>query len=101
MSIATLSQKLRATFRHGRNRSILTFFVTSLSGRGIGILCQLVQVPLALHYLGKEAFGVWVTLVSISYLITFSDFGLSLGAQNQITEALGTDALPEVICARP
>ena len=94
MSIATLSQHLRATLRHGRNRSILTFFFTSLSGRGLGILCQLVQVPLALRYLGKEAFGVWVTLVSISYLITFSDFGLSLGAQNQITEALGVGDQP-------
>ena len=95
MSIATLSQNLRATFRHGRNRPILTFFVTSLSGRGIGILCQLVQVPLALRYLGKEAFGVWVTLNSISYLISFSDFGLGMGAQNQITEALGVGDFPK------
>ncbi len=73
----------------------MAFFVTSLSGRGLGIVCQLVQVPLALRYLGKEAFGVWVTLGSISYLISFSDFGIGMGAQNQMTEALGTGNHPK------
>ena len=94
MSISTLTQGFRQAFRNRRSRSILTYFVTSLSGRGIGILCQLVQVPLALRYLGKEAFGVWVTLTSISYLISFSDFGMGTGAQNQITEALGVEDHP-------
>jgi len=89
MPLSMLIQKLRRSWRDGRNRSILTYFVTSLSGRSIGILCQLVQVPLALHYLGKEAFGVWVTMASIQYLMSFSDFGIGMGAQNQITEALG------------
>ncbi len=90
MSIATLTRSIKRSVGQGRNRSIAAFFVTSLSGRGLGIVCQLVQVPLALNYLGKEAFGVWVTLGSISYLISFSDFGIGMGAQNQMTEALGT-----------
>ena len=89
MSLATLTRSFRRSVGQGRNRSIAAFFVTSLSGRGLGIVCQLVQVPLALRYLGKEAFGVWVTMGSISYLISFSDFGIGMGAQNQITEALG------------
>ena len=91
MPTAKLLQALRQRWSHGRTRSLLTYFVTSLSGRGLGILCQLVQVPLALRYLGKEAFGVWVTLASIAYLIGFSDFGIGMGAQNQITEALGKE----------
>ena len=94
MSIATLTHAFRRSVGQGRNRSIAAFFVTSLSGRGLGIVCQLVQVPLALRYLGKEAFGVWVTLGSISYLISFSDFGIGMGAQNQMTEALGTGDRP-------
>ena len=94
MSISTLTQGVRRAFNNGRNRSILTYFVTSISSRGVGILCQLVQVPLALRYLGKEAFGVWVTLTSISYLISFSDFGIGTGAQNQITEAFGVKDYP-------
>ncbi|MBE7212389.1 MAG: MATE family efflux transporter [Gluconacetobacter diazotrophicus] len=95
MSIATLTRSFKRSVGQGRNRSIAAFFVTSLSGRGLGIVCQLVQVPLALNYLGKEAFGVWVTLGSISYLISFSDFGIGMGAQNQMTEALGTGDAPK------
>lgn len=72
-----------------RNRSILAFFVSSLTSRGLGIACQLLQVPLALGLLGGEAFGLWITLNSIGYMLTFSDFGIGLGAQNQIAEATG------------
>ncbi len=72
-----------------RNRSILTFFVSSLTSRGLGIGCQLLQVPLALALLGNEAFGLWITLNSIGYMLTFADFGIGLGAQNQIAEATG------------
>ena len=31
--------------------------------RGISILANLAQVPIALHYLKSEAFGLWMTLV--------------------------------------
>ena len=72
-----------------RSRSILTFFVSSLTSRGLGIGCQMLQVPLALTLLGNEAFGLWITLNSIGYLLTFADFGIGLGAQNQIAEAKG------------
>ena len=72
-----------------RNRSILKFFVSSLTSRGLGIGCQLLQVPLALALLGNEAFGLWITLNSIGYMLTFADFGIGLGAQNQVAEAMG------------
>jgi O-antigen/teichoic acid export membrane protein len=73
-----------------RTRSILAFFATSLAARGIGIGCQLVQVPIALDALGSEAFGLWITLQSIGFMLMFADFGIGLGAQNQIAEAVGT-----------
>lgn len=72
-----------------RNRSILTFFVSSLTSRGIGIGCQMLQVPLALAFLGSEAFGLWMTLNVIGYMLTFADLGIGMGAQNQIAEAAG------------
>ena len=72
-----------------RNRSILAFFVSSLTSRGLGIGCQLLQVPLALTLLGSEAFGLWITLNSIGFMLAFADFGIGLGAQNQIAEATG------------
>ncbi len=72
----------------GRNRAILHFFATSLLSRGVSISCQLLQIPVALHYLGNEAFGLWMTFSGFSYLLTVADFGIGLGAQNQIAEAV-------------
>jgi len=72
-----------------RERSILAFFATSLASRGLGIGCQLLQVPIALHLLGNEAFGLWVTLFSLGFILAFTDFGVGLGVQNKIAEALG------------
>jgi O-antigen/teichoic acid export membrane protein len=72
-----------------RERSILTFFATSIASRGIGIACQLVLVPIALRHLGSEAFGLWVTLNSLNFVLAYSDFGIGLGVQNQVAEALG------------
>lgn len=70
-----------------RNRAILNFFATSILSRGVSISCQLLQIPVALHYLGNEAFGLWMTFSGFSYLLTVADFGIGLGAQNQIAEA--------------
>lgn len=70
-----------------RSRAVGMFFATSLAARGVGICCQLLQVPIAVHALGSEAFGLWMALMSISYFITFADFGMGQGAQNKLAEA--------------
>jgi O-antigen/teichoic acid export membrane protein len=74
-----------------RARAVGLFFVSSLFARGIGALCQILQVPIAIGALGNEAFGLWISLMSISYLITFADFGLGQGTQNKLAEAFATD----------
>ena len=94
---ARVREKLRALQRGGsgsssrRERSILAFFATSLLARGAGIVCQLVQVPLALHYMGKEMFGLWITLAGINYILSVADFGIGLGAQNRIAATYALD----------
>ena len=72
-----------------RERSILAFFATSLASRGLGISCQLIQVPISLHLLGNEAFGLWIALSSVGFILAFTDFGIGLGVQNRIGDALG------------
>ena len=73
-----------------RSRAVGLFFATSLAARAVGILCQLAQVPIAVHMLGSEAFGLWMTLMSVSYLIAFADLGVGQGAQNQLAEAFAS-----------
>lgn len=67
-------------------RRFVTFFATSLAARGIGIACQLLQVPLVVATLGAEAFGLWMTMTSIANLMQFADLGLGIGLQNRLTE---------------
>jgi O-antigen/teichoic acid export membrane protein len=71
----------------GRTRAVGLFFATSLAGRGIGVACQLLQVPIAVRVLGTEVFGLWMVLVGVSTVITFADFGVGQGAQNRLAEA--------------
>ena len=71
----------------GRSRAIGMFFATSLAARALGIGCQLIQVPIAMHALGAEAFGLWMTLSGIGAMIMFADFGVGQGAQNKLAEA--------------
>lgn len=73
-----------------RSKAIGKFFATSLAARGIGISCQLIQVPIAINALGSESFGLWMTLTSIGTMITFADFGLGQGAQNKLAEAFAS-----------
>ncbi|MDE3084505.1 MAG: hypothetical protein KGJ37_04690 [Verrucomicrobiota bacterium] len=70
-----------------RSQAVGLFFTTSLAGRALGISCQLFQVPVAVKALGSEAFGLWMALTSIGYVLTFADFGLGQGAQNRLAEA--------------
>ena len=74
----------------GRSKAIGMFFATSLAARAIGIGCQLVQVPIAMHALGAEAFGLWMTLSGIGAMIMFADFGVGQGAQNKLAEAFAS-----------
>ncbi|HVW22538.1 MAG TPA: oligosaccharide flippase family protein [Opitutaceae bacterium] len=86
-------RNLRARFNQlsGRSRAVGMFFATSIAARGVGIVCQLLQVPVAVHALGSEAFGLWMALMSISYFITFADFGVGQGAQNKLAEAFAAE----------
>ncbi len=50
-------------------------------------------VPVALNYLGKAEYGIWLTLASIlSWLINL-DFGLGNGLRNKLAEAIALDDL--------
>jgi O-antigen/teichoic acid export membrane protein/glycosyltransferase involved in cell wall biosynthesis len=71
----------------GRGRKLGLFFVSSLGSRGVGIACQLLQVPIALKAMGAEAFGLWMTLSSFTYLLHFADLGVGVGVQNKLAEA--------------
>ena len=51
------------------------------------MLCTVAQVPVALHYLGPESYGLWIALMSVYGLLNFVDFGLGVGMQQKMAEA--------------
>ena len=63
--------------------------VASMAARAVGIGTAIVAVPLTIHYLGAEQYGVWITITSVAALLGFGDLGLSNGLMNAVSEADG------------
>lgn len=86
-----LPKPIQGLLTSARGKAFGLFFMTSLASRAVGIACQLLQVPIALSVLGAEAFGLWMTLYSFTYLMNFADCGVGIGVQNKIAEAFSID----------
>lgn len=63
--------------------------------KGLAVVCSFFSIPLMIHYLGQERFGVWSTLLSLMNWIVFFDFGLGNGLRNKLTESLAKDQFDE------
>jgi len=63
----------------------------SLAGKGLSFLTLLISVPLTLHYLGVERFGMWMTISSVMTMLTFADLGIGNALLNMVSEANGRD----------
>jgi O-antigen/teichoic acid export membrane protein len=74
-----------------RFRRIRLTTATSVAARGIGFATSFITVPLTLHYLGAERYGLWATLSSVIALASFADFGLGNGLLNALSSAHGRD----------
>lgn len=70
-----------------RDRAVRQTVGAAMAAKAISVGCTFAQVPLALHALGAEAYGVWITLASVGLMLNFVDFGLGVGLQRAIGEA--------------
>ena len=52
---------------------------------------QLVVVPVVLHYLGTERYGVFATITAIAGLVGWADLGLGNGLISEVAAAQGRD----------
>lgn len=74
-----------------RERAIRLTVASSIAAKAFSVACTLAQVPIALRYLGPEAYGLWITLVSVLNVLNFVDFGLGVGLQHALARAFGKD----------
>jgi O-antigen/teichoic acid export membrane protein len=60
--------------------------------KGLIVLTSFVSLPLTVHYLGTERYGVWLTISSLLLWLALTDFGLAGNALvNVLSEAIGND----------
>ncbi|HET7593838.1 MAG TPA: hypothetical protein VFK49_00225, partial [Stellaceae bacterium] len=74
-----------------RYRRAAVTFVAALVGQGVALLVLAASVPLSLGYLGRERFGLWMTAVAASELLSFATLGLDKGLLNALAAADGRD----------
>ncbi len=78
---AALDQSLR------RYAGILQGGATALVARVVSLGAGFAAVPLTLHHLGAERYGLWATLFSILSWLSLADLGLSNGLISALSEA--------------
>ncbi len=80
---------------HGRSserlRRIGLSTAASVVARGIAFATSFISVPLTLHYLGAERYGMWATLSSVVAFAGFADLGLGNGLLNALSASHGRD----------
>lgn len=86
--IALLTKRSGNPGEERYRRALLTAVMNVIS-QFISIITGLVSVPLALAYVGPERFSIWITLSTALAFITFSDFGVGIGAQDRMSRCLG------------
>ena len=65
---------------------------TSFLAKALTIVIGFVSVPLTVHYLGTERYGVWLTISSLLTWMALTDFGIAGNALvNVIADADGRD----------
>lgn len=74
-----------------RNRRAALTGAASTIARVVQAGTALITVPLTIHYLGNERFGLWMTISSVLAMAAFADFGLGNGVLNTVATAYGKD----------
>jgi len=79
-----------------RYRRIAWSTAIGVAGRLVGVAVTLVTIPLLLSHLGRERFGLWLTLTSIIAMLGPLDLGIGNGLTTLISTAHGQDDRGEI-----
>lgn len=79
-----------------RQRRIALSALASALAKVISVSTALVSVPLTLHYLGTERYGMWMTMSSLVAMLGFADLGIGNGLLSSVASASGRDDRSEI-----
>jgi O-antigen/teichoic acid export membrane protein len=92
--VGNLNSVLKAGTDRGKERYRKAGIAVSTSflSKALTVVISFASVPLTVHYLGAERYGVWLTISSLLTWVALTDFGLAGNALiNVIAEASGRD----------
>ena len=72
--------------RRERSRRLIWAIVTALLTKPLAFVTPIITVPLFLHYLGKEGYGLFENIGALTVWLTLTNAGLTLGLINRLTE---------------
>ena len=78
----------RARERH--RRAAMTAIAAAFA-KFVSVGTALISIPLTLHYLGAERYGMWMVMSSLVAVLSFADLGLGNGVLNAVASAYGRD----------
>lgn len=70
--------------QESRTRGVITNALANFAARLSSILLQLLSVPVLLDGIGKEQYGIWVTLGVIVAIVQFADLGAGSFLVNEV-----------------
>lgn len=75
----------------GRGAAVLRTAFVSMLARGFSIVSSLVTVPIVLHHVGTERYGVWMAAISLATWFTMADGGVTKDLIAQVAQAHGAN----------
>jgi len=73
---------------HERTKKAQKNIISSFVLKGLSIALGLISMPLTIHYLEPEKYGIYITLSSLIAWFSFFDIGFGGGLRNRFAEAL-------------
>lgn len=72
-----------------RGRNVVNGILSGSVGRSVSLVAPFLVMPELLGYIGESRFGVWMTLVSLTSMAAFVDFGIGNGLLTQLSRSYG------------
>lgn len=80
-----------------RDKRLRQGMLASVVYRSSTAVAPLLIVPVALHALGRETFGLWMTVVAATALLAFADLGLGNGLMTELSHLRASGAPAQVV----
>src|SRR5436190_847788 len=62
--------------------------VASYANTGVGMVTNFVAIPIYLKYLGREDYGLWMTISGVVLYLGFLNFGITQSTENHFGAAV-------------